>query len=175
MHMHMQIQYIRLNRLCTIVMSLQEWFLDVLCLLFCSLSRWSYTALILRSGLWGGQSMTNSVLLSVFSTKVCFYCNGSVFGIIVLQENEAIAVKCFPDDITWGIKIWQCFGVFKIQLWQNPPTPLIKIQPQTRTESPPCFIGCTHSWLLMVRLSWLPLCTLTMIWTKNLTIRSITT
>lgn len=33
-----------------------------------------------------------------------FYCNGSVFGIIVLQENEAIAVKCFPDDITWGIK-----------------------------------------------------------------------
>lgn len=48
--------------------------------------------------------MTNSVLLSVFSTKVCFYCNGSVFGIIVLQENEAIAVKCFPDDIIWGIK-----------------------------------------------------------------------
>lgn len=52
----------------------------------------------LMSRLWGGQSTTHSVPLCVracmrvvFSNHVCFYCSGSVFAIIVMLENEAVA------------------------------------------------------------------------------------
>lgn len=42
--------------------TVQSFYLDVGSLLFCSLSRWAHTAsVILRSGLWWGQSMTDSV------------------------------------------------------------------------------------------------------------------
>lgn len=74
--------------------------LGIGCLFFCSLLRWSHiTSIILRSGLWGHQSMTNSVPLCVF-----FYP-----GVLLL------CWKCVCWDHSRA-EIWSCSSP---KLWQK--------------------------------------------------------
>lgn len=73
---------------------IQSFSFDVGCHLFCSPLRSHTSSIMLRSELWGSQSMTDSVHFAL-AVNACFSSHGNVFGMFVMLKNEAAASKVF--------------------------------------------------------------------------------
>lgn len=70
-------------------------FLNAACLLFHSVSRCSHIASIkFKFGIWGGQSMTDTITLCIFSVQA-FFC---AWG----RCQKWSCWQSFPDSISWG-------------------------------------------------------------------------
>lgn len=74
--------------------------------------------------------------------RVCFYCTGSEFEIVVMLKMKRLLVRSFPDTVKWWIQICWYFSASIISsMLTRSPTPLAKMQPQTMTD------GCRYSLL----------------------------
>lgn len=90
--------------------------LNVGCFLFCSLLR-SYTAsTMLRSGLWGGQSMTDCVPLCILLSRYTFTPLILCLGSFPCWKMKLSPIRHFPGSIAWWDKSWWYFSVFTIPL-----------------------------------------------------------
>ena len=91
--------------------------------------------------------MTIGVISAVFLYKYYLTAFAVCLGSLSCWGIKQFPIRCFPEGMAWWIKSCLYFSALMIPLIRTIlPTPVAEMQPQTRTDPPPCFTeGRKHS------------------------------